>query len=136
MNKLATELQNLIESGSKKYPLPYKKGNSIRLGHVIIRAKKDGFILFDCKERLQICMTASKHGALAAAKTYLANQDINKVLRLDHSYSKHDNDCAFYSHTIKKAKNDFKKEIAQTRLDISEAERSGLVNDLEAIIFN
>jgi len=136
MNKLATDLQKLIDAGSKKYPLPYKKGNSIRLGHVIIRAKKDGFILFDCKEGLQICMTASKHGALAAAKTYLANKDIDKVLRLDHNYNKHDNDCAFYANTIKKSKDVFKKEIARTRLDISEAERSCLVNDLEAIIFN
>ena len=136
MNNLAIELQKLIDSGSKKYPMPYKKGNSIRLGNVVIRAKKDGYILFDCQEKIQICMTVSKHGALAAAKTYLAKKDIHKVLRLDHNYSKHDNDCAFHKNTLQKAKTQFKKDIAQTRLDISEAERGLLVNDLEAIIFN
>lgn len=136
MNNLAIELSKLIETGSKKYPLPYKKGNSIRIGKVIIRAKKDGFILFDCVEHEQICMTESKFGALAVAKLYIEDKDIDHALYLDRKYQKHHNDCAFYEHIINSAADNFKKDLAQVRLDLSEAHRSSIVSSLEDIIFD
>lgn len=136
MNNLATELQKLINNGSKKYPMPYKKGNSIRLGKVVIRAKQDGYILFDCELGEQICMTYSKYGALAAAKKYLAGENLSFVLMLDQRYQKHKNDSAFYKHSLSKATTSFKKELAGTRLDISEAHKNSAVYDLETIIFD
>ena len=120
MNNLAYELEKLITNGSRKYPMPYKKGNSIRLGKVVIRAKQDGYILFDCEQSEQICMTDSKYGALAAAK----------------KYQKHKNDTAFYKHVMKNASTSLKKEIAGIRLDVSEAYQNNAVYDLETIIFD
>lgn len=135
MNNLAHELQTLINHGSKKYPVPYKKGNSIRLGKVVIRAKKDGYLLFDCEYNEQICITNSKYGALAAAKKYLAGEKLNTVLMLDRKYQKHLNDSAFYKHAMQTA-DTIKKEIVETRLDISEAQKNHAVFDLETIIFD
>ena len=135
MNNLAYELQTLINQGSKKYPMPYKEGNSIRMGKVVIRAKKNSYLLFDCEHNEQICVTNSKYGALAAAKKYLAGEKLTTVLILDRKYQKHLNDTAFYKHTMRSANNS-RKQIVETRLDLSEAQKNSAVFDLETIIFN
>lgn len=135
MNNLAVELNKLIDSGSRKYPIPYKKGNSIRMGKIVIRAGKSGYILFDCEINLQICTTFSKYGALAAAKKYLKGEDLSFVLMLDEKYQKHKNDAEFYKHSIKNSNNEQKKEVVESRLDLSEAYKESAAYDLETIIF-
>lgn len=133
---LSKKLAQLIDAGTKRNPLPMVKGNSIRIGKVVIRySRNKGYILFDCEDSKQICIAASKPGALAIAKNHNAQLCITSAILYDKEYSKHDNDCLFYEHTICNTDNVFKQDLAQVRLEISRAHRDNAYRKLEAIIF-
>lgn len=134
---LIDEIKSLIDFGAKKYPIPYKAGNAIRLGPVVLRRRKDNtYILFDSIEQTPISTTYSKHGALALAKLYASKQNINPATELDRQYQKHDTDAMFYQHNYKVTVNDNKKELMENRLDLSLASLSSVVTRLEQIIFS
>ena len=134
---LSKKLEQLIEAGTKRNPLPMVKGNSIRIGKVAIRySQNKGYILFDCESHNQICIAESKPGALAIAKKYNLDQDIAYTRMYDKEYIKHDNDCAFYEYTYNNTSDVFKKDLAQIRLEISKARKHDFYQKLEAIIFN
>ena len=60
---------NLINNTIDKSFLPYVKGKSIRIGHVIVRETRVGFFLvFDTKENAEIAKMFCKTGAVALAK--------------------------------------------------------------------
>ena len=49
---LAKELDSLITAGLDQLPIPYEKGNSIRLKHIAIRKHKNGYKLFNTKTNI------------------------------------------------------------------------------------
>lgn len=134
---LSKKLANLIDSGTKRNPLPMVKGNSIRVGKVAVRySKNKGYILFDCESSKQFYIAGSKIGALAVAKEYSIEKDITLVMEYDKEYSKHDNDCVFYEYTMDTSANQMKRDLAQVRYEVSRAHRDRASQKLEAIIFN
>lgn len=135
MTNLAEELKNIITHGAVKYPLPFKKGNSIFIGNVVIRPTKHLFLLIDTKSGEQICTTYTKYGALAAAKVYLDNQDLDKVLTNDIIYNKNNNDIVFYNHTLSVSTDQLKKDIVSVRKQVAENQRQLAQHYLEQIIF-
>lgn len=138
MKTIAEELEHIIKTGTKKYPIPQKIGNSIRLGKVVIRYSKkhNHYKIFDCVDQEYVAETQTKYGALATAKQYVANRDIDRVLYLDRQYTKHYNDCASYKNILKHTDDPVKYDIIQTRLDISECKLDSVVYDLEHILFD
>ena len=136
MENLTRQLSHIIDVGTRKNPLPMRKGNSIRIGIVAIRySTNKGYFLFDCEQSKQVHLASSKPGALAIAKLYNAKQNYKDAIIHDRKYDKHDTDCMFYEHLIDNTSNNFKLDLAQIRLSVSESRRDKSYNILEGIIF-
>lgn len=136
MENLTRQLSHIIDVGTRKNPLPMRKGNSIRIGIVAIRySTNKGYFLFDCEQSKQVHLASSKPGALAIAKLYNAKQNYKDAIIHDRKYDKHDTDCMFYEHLIDNTSDNFKLDLAQIRLSVSESRRDKSYNILEGIIF-
>ena len=119
---LLKDLQNLIEENLDPSMFPYQKGNSIRIGKMVVRDSKNGFLIYDCKDNKQVAITFSKTAALALAKSISNGTDnIDKVLDLDKTIEKNFTDALFFTNTLKITKDDFKKDITLTRLELATA---------------
>jgi hypothetical protein len=137
MNNLAKTLEEIILAGLNNTPLPYKKGNSIRIGPIVIRqSKKQGYIIFDCENQKSIATTFSRVAALAIAKHYKNIHKHSTIKSIDSKIEKFYNDSLFYRNTISKTNDIIKKEITEDRLDLARAEIQSAQNLLEDIIFD
>jgi hypothetical protein len=136
MKNILEDLKKIVNTGTRKYPVPYKSGNSIRIGRVAIRhTKNNEYVILDCANNQSVCKTFSKFGALAAARLYLDNDSVSRVIYLDTQYQKYKNDIAFYENSIKKTNNVTKKQILETRIEVSHAHLTQAALQLEKIIF-
>ena len=137
--ELALELENLINNTIDKSFLPYVKGKSIRIGHVIVRETKVGFFLvFDTKENQEIAKMFCKTGAVALAKSIVSKQndaEIKIIKSLDNVISKNFNDAIFYKHTIKVTKDDIKKQVAQKRYSVARDATQHAKDKLDTFIY-
>ena len=134
---LSKKLEQLINNGTQRNPLPMVKGNSIRIGKVVIRySQNKGYIMFDCLLNEQFYIAHSKPGALAIAKQYNNDKPIDKCKMYDKDYAKHDSDCIFYEHTLNVTTNSFKKDLASVRLGVSQSHKENAYRKLEAVIFD
>jgi hypothetical protein len=133
---LLKELQHLIEDKLDPSMFPYQKGNSIRIGKIVVRDSKKGFLIYDCQENKQVAITFSKTAALALAKSL--SKGINRtqeVLSLDQTIQKNYLDAMFFTNTLKTTKDDFKKDVVLTRLEIAKARTANAKSALDRIIF-
>ena len=137
--ELALELENLINNTIDKSFLPYVKGKSIRIGHVIVRETKVGFFLvFDTKENTEIAKMFCKTGAVALAKSIVSKQndaEIKIIKSLDDIISKNFNDAIFYKHTIKVTKDAIKKQVAQMRYSVARDATQHAKDKLDTFIY-
>ena len=137
--ELALELENLINNTIDKSVLPYVKGKSIRIGHVIVRETKVGFFLvFDTKENTEIAKMFCKTGAVALAKSIVSKQndaEIKIIKSLDDIISKNFNDAIFYKHTIKVTKDTIKKQVAQMRYSVARDATQHAKDKLDTFIY-
>jgi|11_taG_2_1085331.scaffolds.fasta_scaffold78906_2 hypothetical protein len=137
--ELALELENLINNTIDKSFLPYVKGKSIRIGHVIVRETRVGFFLvFDTKENTEIAKMFCKTGAVALAKSIVSKQndaEIKIIKSLDDIISKNFNDAIFYKHTIKVTKDDIKKQVAQMRYSVARDATQHAKDKLDTFIY-
>jgi hypothetical protein len=118
--KLLNDLEEIVNRGLEDSAIPEARGNSIRIKHIIIRKSPKGYLIYDAKENRQIVRTYFKTTAIAIAKNLAQGLDITeKLIALDRTMLKHYNDAVFFKHSIKKCKDEFTKEIRETRLDIS-----------------
>lgn len=93
---LLKDLQDLIEVNLDPSMFPYQKGNSIRIGKMVVRESKKGFMIFDCKDQKQIAILFSKTAALALAKSLSSGKDnTKKVMELDNTIQKNYMDALF-----------------------------------------
>lgn len=137
MKHIILELESIVNKTLNDMPLPYVKGNSIRIGKVIIRySKRNGYVLFDCKKQEKIAETYSKAAALAVANYYIKNRKINHILEMDHNYQKHDLDCYFYKNIIDNSKDEFRKDSVTFRYENSLVKAQELRQAIEDIIFS
>jgi len=133
---LLKELQHLIEDKLDPSMFPYQKGNSIRIGKIVVRDSKKGFLIYDCQENKQVAITFSKTAALALAKSLSkGTNNIKTVMDLDNTIRKNYMDALFFTNTIKTTKDDFKRDVVLTRLEIAKARTANAKSALDSIIF-
>ena len=129
--KVLKDLQEIIEANIDPTLFPYQKGNSLRIGSIVIRESSKGHLVYCAKANKQIARTFSKTAAVAIAR----GGDVKDILQLDNEIMKHFNDCLFYKNTIKKSKNDTAKFVAENRYEISSYRTHELKKKLDAYIF-
>lgn len=134
MTNISKKLQQLVEHGTEKNPLPYKKGKTIFVGKCIVRKTKQGFLVF--KEGKQIGLFNTLHGALASVKCITNDNSYFQVIHLDKMLSKYEEDIMFYKHGVENTKIEFKKENLEIRLSDSSYKKKIYLDRLENIIFN
>ena len=137
--KLAKELENLINNKIDTSYLPYVKGKSIRIGHIIVReTRAQFFLVFDTKENKEIAKMFCKTAAVALAKSVVQKRSsaINKIKELDNRISKHFTDAMFYKHTIKITKDNIKREIAEMRYEIAAETTKDAKDKLDTFIYS
>jgi|TARA_R110000772_G_scaffold170455_1_gene282358 hypothetical protein len=133
---LLKELQHLIEDKLDPSLFPYQKGNSIRIGKIVVRDSKKGFLIYDCQENKQVAITFSKTAALALAKSLSkGTNNMSTVMDLDKTIQKNYMDALFFTNTIKTSKDEFKKDVVLTRLEIAKARTAIAKSALDSIIF-
>ena len=133
---LLKELQHLIEDKLDPSLFPYQKGNSIRIGKIVVRDSKKGFLIYDCQENKQVAITFSKTAALALAKSLSkGTNNMSTVMDLDKTIQKNYMDALFFTNTIKTSKDEFKKDVVLTRLEIAKARTAIAKSALDIIIF-
>lgn len=137
MKNLINEIKSLVDIGLSKYPLPHKAGNAIRIGPVIVRQRKDkSFLLFDCKQDIAIGSAYCKHGALAIAKLYSEERNIDQAIKLDNVAGKYSADIMFYENSYNNTADDFKKDVLDARLSVAQVDMDATIDQLEQIIFS
>ena len=136
-SNLVKELKKLIEENLDPSMFPYAKGNSIRIGSLVIRENKKGFHIHDLKTKDHIATTFSKTAAVAIAKNLAKGHNIiANAIDLDKVIEKNFSDALFYSHTLRTTKDEMKKEVTETRLDIAKIRTEDAKRHLDCMIFN
>lgn len=134
---LISELKALIEQGLEDVPFPYVRGNSVRIGNMVVRTSKNGNFVFDMKCKKQVAHTFSKTAAVAIAKKHAEGQNVvNEVLRIDYEIEKNYNDAVFFQHSYKQADDELRKEVLECRLDIATSKIDQGRSRLEDYIYN
>ena len=135
--QILKELQEIIEDNLDPSMFPYQKGNSIRIGKFVIRDSRAGFLIYDIESNRQVAKTFCKTAAIALAKNLTKGKDNTKrVLDLDRIIEKHYNDCVFYKNTIKKTKDELRKEVITVRYEIAKSITSDAKKRLDSFIFS
>lgn len=133
---LLNSLEEIVNKGLEDIAIPYSKGNSIRIKNIIIRKSPKGYLIYDCKENVQMARTQFKATAVAIAKNLAEGKDIReKVLELDQTMLKHYNDAVFYKHSIRKTTDPDRRDIREARLDTAILESKRVRSLLDRFIF-
>jgi len=131
------QLESLLDDPYYMGKIPYKKGNSIRIGHYIIRKNKTGYLVYDCVDNKKVDHFWSKSAALAYVKLDLDGKKLHtEIKRLDKTLEKNQIDAMFYKNTIKKASEEIRKSSAKVRLDIAEENAYNAKYRLIGLIFD
>lgn len=134
--KLLNDLEEIVNKGLEDSAIPYSRGNSIRIKHIIIRKSPKGYLIYDSTENRQVARTHFKTTAVAIAKNLAQGKDItDKALEFDITMLKHYNDAMFYKNSIKKLTDSVKIEIRLTRLDVAIQESQRVRSLLDRYIF-
>ena len=135
--ELIQALKELVDS-QINIAIPYAKGNSIRLKHIIIRKHRNGYRIFDLNTNKIIATTFSKTGAVAIAKVIVNNEPekISEIRKLDEDLAKYYNDAVFYKHTIENTKDDTRRDAAFTRFEIANDKAMQIKYSIELFIYD
>ena len=134
--QLLNDLEEIVNRGLEDSAIPFARGNSIRIKHVIIRKSPKGYLIYDAKENKQVVRTYFKTTAVAIAKNLAQGKDITEqAMEFDGTMLKHYNDAIFYKHAIRNTTDDAKKEIRETRLDVAIQESRRVRSLLDRYIF-
>lgn len=117
--QILKQLDDVISAGVGK--LPYTKGGDIYIEHSMIQKSRKGFVVFDTKEKVKVSTIANKISAIAVAvqNNKGSVHSIRHIEELDRQFSKHYMDILFHKHTISVTKDEIRREITETRLDIA-----------------
>ena len=136
-DKALEQLESLLDDPYYMGKIPYKKGNSIRVGHYIIRKNKTGYLVYDCVDNRKVDHFWSKSAALAYVKMDLDGKKLHtEIKKLDKTLEKNQIDAMFYRNTIKKASEEIRKSSARVRLDIAEENAYNAKYRLIGLIFD
>ncbi len=135
-DNVSVELNRLIEENLDPSMFPYCKGNSIRIGSMVIRENKKGFHIHNIKEKKHIATTFCKTAAVAIAKNLVQGNNVtSKAMDLDRTIEKNFSDAMFFSHTLRTTNDEMKKEVTETRLDIAKIRTEDAKRHLDYMIF-
>jgi hypothetical protein len=135
--KLLSDLEDIVNKGLEGIKIPYAKGNSIRIGHIIVRTSPKGYLIYDVTDNRQVARVHFKTTAVAIAKNLAQGKNITeKLLEFDYLMLKHYNDAVYYKNSIKKSTDEFRKEVRQTRLDVAIEESRRVRRLLDKFIFS
>lgn len=136
-DKALEQLESLLDDPYYMGKIPYKKGNSIRIGHYIIRKNKTGYLVYDCIDNKKVDHFWSKSAALAYVKLDLDGKSLHtEIKRLDKTLEKNQIDAMFYKNTIEKASEEIRKSSARVRLEIAEENAYNAKYRLIGLIFD
>lgn len=132
---LSKKLEELIDTNIDGVNIPYVKGNSIRLKNIVVRKNKTSWLVYDIEHNKQLANFFCRTSALAYANDVLKKRNRQrKIVELDKIIEKNYKDCMFYLHSMKKTRDNLKKDIIKTRYDISYAKTKSAAENLERII--
>ena len=135
-DSILRELEEIVERGLEDYPVPFKKGNSIRIKNYVVRKNSRGYVVYDCQRNTKVASTNFKSSALAIAKNCAEGKDVvNKALALDNELLKHYNDAKFYKHAIQNSSDTTVKESRRARLEVTLILSKIARQDLDSFIF-
>ena len=137
--QLAKELEEIVVSGLTQVPIPYEKGNSIRVKNIVIRKHKNGYRIFDISTNKHVVTTFTKTAALAIAKVVGErgnSNDIKDIIALDHKVSKHYMDALFAKRAIEVSKDITRIEASEVKFDIATDKAWSSLAQIESYIFD
>ena len=133
---LLHDLEEIVNKGLEDSAMPYQRGNSIRIKHIVVRKSPKGYLIYDAKENRQIVRTYFKTTAVAIAKNLAQGVDITATaMEFDDTMLKHYNDAIFYKNSIRNTTDASKREIRETRLDVAIQESRRVRSLLDRYIF-
>ena len=80
------QLEEIISAGLKEVAIPYQKGNSIRIKHMIVRKHSNGYRVFDCRCNKHIETVFCKTAAVAKAGWEGAKAGTQKLSEVNEKY--------------------------------------------------
>lgn len=133
---IVADLEELFKKGLSKNLVPYKKGNSIRIGNVIIRKTSQSYKIIDCDENQLLGETYFLTSAIAIGKNYINGKDVRKIVyKYDKQMLKNSNDALFFRRMIKCTNDPFVKETREILLDIAVHNTNDARNCLNNLIY-
>ena len=133
---LLHDLEEIVNKGLEDSAIPYQRGNSIRIKHIVVRKSPKGYLIYDAKENKQVVRTYFKTTAIAIAKNLAQGVDITETaMEFDDTMLKHYNDAIFYKNSIRNTTDASKREIRETRLDVAIQESQRVRSLLDRYIF-
>jgi len=137
--ELAKELEEIVVYGLSQVPIPYEKGNSIRVKNIVIRKHKNGYRIFDISNNKHIVTTFTKTAALAIGKTVAehgSSNDINNIIALDNKVCKNYMDALFAKRAIEVSKDIQRTEASEVKFDIATDRAWSSLAQIESYIFD
>ena len=137
--ELAKELEEIVVHGLSQVPIPYEKGNSIRVKNIVIRKHKNGYRIFDISTNKHVVTTFTKTAALAIAKIVAESgnsNDIKDIIVLDNKVCKHYMDALFAKRTIEVSKDSIRIQASETKFDIAKDKAWSSLAQIESYIFD
>lgn len=129
-------LEDIINNGFEDIALPYIKGNSIRIKHMIVRSSKAGWLVYNSQTGKQVARLFCKASALALAKSYSEGKSRKLIIEeLDREIEKNYKDCVFYKNTLENCDDNFKREVTYSRYDVSVLKTRKAKKSLDQFIF-
>ena len=135
---LTQQLQEIIEAGLVRVPIPYEKGNSIRIKNLIIRKHHNGYRLFNLTTNKHICTVFCKTTALAIAKLTVEKThfDMKNIIKLDDKVAKLYMDALYAKRSMKTGDTEERRESAEVQFDIATQEAWTALAAIERYIFD
>ena len=137
--QLAKELEEIVVHGLAQVPIPYEKGNSIRVKNIVIRKHKNGYRIFDISTNKHVVTTFTKTAALAIAKVVGErgnSNDIKDIIVLDNKVCKHYMDALFAKRAIEASKDITRIEASEVKFDIATDRAWSSLAQIESYIFD
>jgi|TARA_B100001093_G_scaffold77473_1_gene68523 hypothetical protein len=137
--ELAKELEEIVVHGLSQVPIPYEKGNSIRVKNIVIRKHKNGYRIFDISTNKHVVTTFTKTAALAIAKIVGErgnSNDIRDIIVLDNKVCKNYMDALFAKRAIEVSKDITRIEASEVKFDIATDRAWSSLAQIESYIFD
>ena len=134
---LLAEFEQLLLENLEKANFPCVRGNSIRIGAMIVRSNKRGHLVYNTNGNVQVASMFSKAAAVALARTMADGKDhLKKIREIDDDIAKYYSEAIFYKHNLDRTTDEFRRCVLETRYDIAKAHTSEAKYRLDSYIFD